>query len=203
MPALAPAYFWEANVELEIQNLAFSLQMKDEGRGATKKRIFLTDWLKDGQIMWNPAQRVAGWLHKQLPLVRSSYRDQVQALKVFPADGKLWMPIGKATDLTGSDTAPEESFELPKGLPYPMKQFIMVTDAKGGKRSAPTYWYELNKPITVKVKIISFARGITPDMVQEALSKLGKASGLGDKHSVGYGTFTLKGFEAKQERLAL
>lgn len=200
---LKPAYFWEATVELELSNLAFSLQTADEGRGATKKRIFSADWLNDGKIMFNPAQRLAGWLRKQLPLVRSSYQDQVQALKVFPFEGNLWTPIADIKDLTGADKPPEDSFELPEGLPYPLKQFIVVRDARGGQRVTTTYWYVLAKPVTVKVKIISFARGITADMVKEALSKLGRATGLGDKHSVGHGTFIIKSFEAKEERLNL
>jgi hypothetical protein len=201
---LKPAMFWEAKVELETKNLAFSLQTKDEGVGAAKKRIFFADWLKDGQIMFNPAQRVAGWLRKQLPLLRSSYKEQVNALKVFPSDGaNLWEPIAEAKELIGSDKVPEDNMEYPEGLAFPKKQHIVVPDTKGGTRSTTTYWLILPRPVTIKVRIMSFARSITPEMIQEALKELGKATGIGDKHSQGFGTFIVKSFEAEQKRLKL
>ena len=204
MPALKPAMFWEARVEIETKNLAFSLQTKDEGIGATRKRIFSADWLKDGQVMFNPSQRVAGWLRKQLPLLRSSYKEQVNALKVFPSDGSsLWEPIAEAKDLVGSSKAPEDNMEYPKGLAFPNKQHITVSDTKGGTRSTTTYWLVLPRPVSIKVRIMSFARSITPEMVEEALRELGKATGIGDKHSQGYGTFEVKSFKAEQKRLKL
>jgi len=204
VPALKPAYFWEAKVELEVQNLAFSLQTKDEGIGATKKRIFSADWMKDGQVMFNPSQRVAGWLRKQLPLLRSSYKEQVNALKVFPADGAgLWQPIADAKELVGTDNPPEDNMEYPEGLAYPMKQHIVVSDGRGGYRSTTTYWVVLSHPVTVKVRIMSFARSITAPMIEEALVELGRATGLGDKHSQGYGVFEVKTFKAEQKRLKL
>jgi hypothetical protein len=204
MPVARPAYFWEAQVELEVRNLAFSLQTKDEGIGASKKRIFSADWMKDGKIMFNPSQRVAGWLRKQLPLLRSSYREQVQALKVFPADGtNLWEPIAEAKELSGFDKPPEDNMEYPKELSFPYKQHITVADARGGTRSTTTYWVVLPHPVSLKVKILSFARSITPEMVEEALGELGKATGIGDKHSQGYGVFTVKSFKAEQKRLKL
>lgn len=204
MPALKPAYFWEAQVELEVKNLAFSLQTKDEGIGATKKRLFSADWMSNGKVLFNPSQRVAGWLRKQLPLLRSSYKEQVNALKVFPADGaSLWEPIAEAKELVGSDKAPEDNMEYPKGLAFPHKQHITVSDARGGTRSTTTYWLELPHPVLVKVRIMSFARSITPEMVREALEELGKATGLGDKHSQGYGVFEVKTFKAEQKRLKL
>jgi len=203
MPALKPAYFWEAKVELKVKNLAFSLQTKDEGIGATRKRIFSAEWIRDGKVVFNPSQRVAGWLRKQLPLLRSSYKEQVNALKVFPADGSLWEPIAEAKELIGSDSPPEDNLEYPEGLAFPHKQHITVSDARGGTRSTTTYWLELPHPILVKVRIMSFARSITPEMVEEALRELGKATGIGDKHSQGHGVFEVKSFKAKQKRLKL
>lgn len=204
MPSLKPAMFWEANVELETKNLAFSLQTKDEGIGATRKRIFSADWLKDGQVMFNPSQRVAGWLRKQLPLLRSSYKEQVNAIKVFPSDGaSLWEPVAEAKELVGSDKAPEDNMEYPKDLAFPKKAHIMVSDAKGGTRSTTTYWVVLPRPVNLRVRIMSFARSITPEMIEEALRELGKATGIGDKHSQGFGTFTVKEFKAEQKRLKL
>lgn len=203
MPALKPAYFWEAQVELEVKNLAFSLEAEDIGRGATKTRKFGASWLKDGKVMWNPAQRLAGWLHHQMPLARSTYKEQIRAVKVYPEDNERWIPIAQVSDLVGADAPPDGNYEMPKGLPYPFKQFITVSDAKGGTRVTTTYWLELKKPVTVKLRIISFARGITPAIIEEALSKFGSATGLGDKHAVGYGLFKLVKFQAKEERLQL
>jgi len=203
MPTAKPAYFWEANVELEVKNLAFSLQTRDEGFSANKKRIFLADWLKDDKIMFNPSQRLAGWLKKQLPLVRSSYKDQVAALKVFPVDGTLWQDIANSKSLIGSDKAPEENMEYPQGIPYPYKQHIVVSDGRGSTRTTTVYWVVLPTPVQMRLKILSFARSITPEMVEEALKELGKATGIGDKHSQGYGTFALKQFKAEQKRLTL
>lgn len=204
MPALKPAMFWTANVELEIKNLAFSLQTSDEGMGANKRRIFSADCIRDGEVMFNPAQRVSGWLRKQLPLLRSSYKEQVNALKVFPSDGaNLWEPIAEAKELVGSDKAPEDNMEYPEGLAFPNKAHIVVADAKGGTRSTTTYWLTLNRPVTIHVRIMSFARSIEPSMIEEALREIGQATGLGDKHSQGYGVFTVKSFKAEQKRLKL
>jgi hypothetical protein len=193
-----------ASVELEISNLAFSLQTKDEGIGATKKRIFSADWLRDDKVMFNPSQRVKGWLRKQLPLVRSSYKEQVDALKVFPSgNAGLWEIVADAKELIGSDKPPEDNMQYPKGLAYPYKQHIVVADAKGGTRTTTTYWLVLPRPVNIKVQIMSFARSITPDMVEEALRELGKATGIGDKYSQGYGTFEVKSFKAEERRLKL
>jgi len=211
MATKAPAYFWEADVELEIKNLAFSVSEKDEGRGAYKKRIFYADWLRDGKIYWNPAQRVKGWINKNLPLVKSTYKDQIQAVKVFPFDGQgLWEAIAEAKDMIGvgfgEDSKPEDNMDYSAlaNLPYPHKQHITVKDAKGGvARSVPLYWLVLPGPINIKVKVMSFARSIEPEMIEEALRELGKATGLGDKHNHGFGGFELKGFKSEKKRLKL
>jgi len=201
---MKPAMFWTADVELEIKNLAFSLQSHDEGMGANKKRIFSADWIRDGKVMFNPAQRVSGWLKKQLPLIRSSYVEQVQALKVFPADGKeLWESIAEAKELLGTLLEPEPNMAYPENLAYPLKAHIVVDDGRGGTRSTTTYWLTLDKPVKIQVRIMSFARSIEPSMVEEALREIGQATGLGDKHSQGYGTFTVKKFSAEQKRLKL
>lgn len=204
MPTLKPAMFWTADVELEIKNLAFSLQTKDEGMGANKKRIFSADWIRNGEVMFNPAQRVSGWLKKQLPLLRSSYAEQVQALKVFPSNGcELWQPIAEAKELSGTNIAPEDNMTYPEGLAFPNKAHIVVDDGRGGTRSTTTYWLTLNRPVTIQVRIMSFARSIEPSMVEEALKEIGRATGLGDKHSQGFGVFTVKSFKAEQKRLKL
>ena len=205
MPQASPVYFWEAVVEVETADLAFSPQTNNEGRGALAKRIFTADWLRDGQVWFSPSKRLGGWLKSQLPLARSTYANQMAAVKVFPADGDgEYVSIAKVSELVGGDNPLPMSHELPKGLPCPYWTYINVPAERGpGTRVAPTYWYMLNRPVVHRVRILSFARGISPEIVKEALGKLGRATGIGDKHSVGKGRFKLLKFTAKQEKLAL
>lgn len=205
MPVASPVYFWEAEVEVETQNLAFSLQSTDQGRGALAKRVFNAAWLKDGKVWFNPSKRLSGWLKSQLPLARSSYANQVAAVKVFPAnsDGEF-VPVANVDELRGGTATIDRAYELPEGLPLPFWTYINVPQERGtGTRAAPTYWFDLNKPIKHQVRIMSFARGITPEIVKEALDKLGRATGIGDKHAIGKGRFCLVKFEHKQEKLSL
>jgi len=205
MPTASPVYFWEADVVVETVNLAFSPQTATEGRGALAKLIISADWLRDGQVQFNPSKRLGGWIKAQLPLARSTYANQVAAVKVFPPDGDgEFVSVCKASDLKGGIIPIDKPHQLPEGLPTPFWTYIQVPKETGaGTRTAPTYWYEYNKPTQHHVKIISFARGITPEIVKEALSKLGIATGIGDKHSVGKGRFKLVSFEFKQEKLSL
>jgi hypothetical protein len=206
MPVAKPVYFWEADCQLEIKHIAFSLQTEDAKRGNLKVRIFHGDWIKDGQVMWNPAARLKGWLKAQAGVLRPSYVEQVAGgIKVYPADGVYdFIPIAKLNELAGSDTppAPDGEYELPEGCPFPNKRFIIVKAERGGSRSTTTYWVTLPKSVDVKLKIVSFARSLSPESVKELMEKLGSKVGLGDKYSSGqYGLFELKSFEVKQERL--
>ncbi len=205
MPTASPVYFWEADVVIETVNLAFSPQTATEGRGALAKLIISADWLRDGQVQFNPSKRLGGWIKAQLPLARSTYANQVAAVKVFPPDGDgEFVPVCKVSELKGGIVPIDKPHQLPEGLPTPFWTYIQVPKETGaGTRTAPTYWYEYNQPTQHHVKIISFARGITPEIVKEALSKLGIATGIGDKHSVGKGRFKLVSFDFKQEKLSL
>ena len=206
MPKANPVYFWEADCELEVRNIAFSLQAEEVKRGNIKTKVFHCDSIQDGQLVWNPSARLKGWLKAQTGVLRPSYGEQISGgMKVYPADGGYdSIPIGKVSELAGVDTppAPEGEYELPEGCPFPFKRFIIVKAEHGGTRSTTTYWLTLPKTITVKLKIVSFARSISPETVKELLEKLGDKVGLGDKYSTGqYGLFKLKEFEAKSERL--
>ena len=205
MPQAVSVYFWEADVTIECQNLAFSLEATDEGRGATKKRIFSASWVRDGKVMIDPSKRIGGWLKKQLPLLRSSYANQVQAIKVFPSNRQQYVPVCELSELTGGIIPiPENNHQFLQKFPNPLWQRIQVANMTGtGTRSTTTYWLEYNKSVQFSVKIISFARSITPEMIKEALSKLGYATGIGDKYSQGYGRFKLINFQHKQEKLNL
>jgi hypothetical protein len=204
MPQAASVYFWEADVTIECQNLAFSLEANDEGRGATKKRIFSASWVRDNKVYLDPSKRLGGWLKKQLPLLRSSYSTQVQAIKVFPFDNQQYISICQLSELTGSDIPiPDNNHQFLQPFANPLWQRIQVPNTTGGTRSTTTYWLEYNKPIQLSVKIISFARSITPEIIKEALTKLGHATGVGDKYSQGYGRFKLIKFDSKSEKLNL
>lgn len=206
MPTARPVFFWEADCELEVKNIAFSLQTEDVKRGNLKVRVFHSDSIDNGSITWNPAARLKGWLKAQAGILRPSYVEQVAGgVKVYPADGGFdSIPIAKISELAGSDTppAPDGEYELPKGCPFPNKRFIIVKAERGGTRSTTTYWLTLPKTINVKLKIVSFARSISPESVKELMEKLGSKVGLGDKYSSGqYGLFKLKSFKAKSERI--
>ena len=153
MPTASPVYFWEAEVEIETEQLAFSPQTNTEGRGALAKRVFSADWLHDGQVWFSPSKRLGGWLKAQLPLARSTYANQMAAVKVFPADGEdEYVPIAKVTELVGGKTPLPMSHQLPDGLPCPFWTYINVPQEKGaGTRVAPTYWYELHRPVQHRV----------------------------------------------------
>ena len=100
-PQPASVYFWSADVTIECQNLAFSLEANDEGRGATKKRIFSASWNREGKVWIDSSKRIGGWIKKQLPLLRSSYAQQVQAIKVFPADDERFVVVCNLSELKG------------------------------------------------------------------------------------------------------
>lgn len=204
MAQAAPVYFWEADVTIETERLAFALEANDEGRGANKKRIFSCPSIRNNKAYIDPSKRIGGWLKKQMPLLRSTYAAQIQAVKVFPANGEQYKEVCDITDLIGSDIpVPDNNHEFLQKFSNPYWQRIQVPATGGGTRTTTTYWLEYNKPTTFQVKIISFARSITPEIIQEALSKLGHATGIGDKHSQGYGRFKLVSFDFKQEKMAL
>lgn len=207
MPKAEPVFYWEANTQLKVRNIAFSLQAHSVKRGSIKVNVFDADWLEDGQVMWNPAARLKGWLKAQGGLLRPGYAEQIAgSIKVYPADGATdSIAIAKPKELVGSKTppAPEGEFELPEGLPYPNKRFITVKADRGKSRSTTIYWFTLPKAIEINLKIVSFARSFSPEIIEGMMRKLGDKVGLGDKYSSGqYGLFTVEKFETSpKERI--
>ncbi len=200
-----PVYFWEAEVEILVRNLALSLQAEDRREGARTVRVFRADWLEGRDIYFNPAQRLKGWLKKQTAQLKPSLAEQVKnAVKVYVADGgRDWVKIGTVDDLQGGDKPlMDKDYRLPEPLEgkIPFWQHIQVPD-RGGTRVATTYWFVLPKEVPLKLKIVSFARGVSPETIRELLEKLGKYTGIGDKHATGqYGLFELRSFEVRKER---
>ena len=76
------------------------------------------------------------------------------------------------------------------GLPEPEVEAMITAEG----RSVYAMYYVLSTPVEVKVRVDSFARGITFDMLKDWMENIGQLKGLGDKHnaSSGYGQFTVK-----------
>lgn len=109
-----PVYFWKANVEIAVRNLALSPQTEDRREGARTVQVFRADWLEGRDIYFNPAQRLKGWLKKQTAQLKPSLGTQVKdAVKVYPADSERdWIKIATVDDLQGSDRPlPERDVE--------------------------------------------------------------------------------------------
>lgn len=202
MAKTKPVFFWEAEAKVEVKNIAFSLSMKDEREGALPIRRLWSEWVKDSKVLWNPSQRAKGWLKAVTQDIRPSMAIQVQgAIKILPSDGAEPTVIANVTDLVGADHEPatDHTYRIQEGLPNPFFRFIM--NQKG--MSIPIYWLVLPGPVEVSLKIYSFARSISPEVVEELMKKLGKVTGWGDMTSRGFGTFELKSFDSQQVRLAI
>jgi hypothetical protein len=206
MPVARPAYFWEADCQLDVKDIAFTVGRKETKEGNRVVQLFEMENLKDGTILWNPAQRLKGWLKQQCGTLRASSRELIQyGVKVHNAQGGEWIPIAEPGNLVGLDKNPDSAYEYrcPDGFKqYPFLDRIKVHE--GGRiTSRYAFWYLLPGPITVNYKIYCFARNITPDSIEDLLKKLGPIAGLGDRHSSGVnGLFELKRWKSKQETLS-
>lgn len=198
-----PTYIWEAETELELQNLAVACQYDEVKRGNRTVRVLRIPAMKeDGNIYFDVGKRLRGWMKEQVKTIKPSALDYIQYglyCQTLPTVGE--MKIATKKDLIGDKQFPESqkiNYELPDGLEYPFMD-IIITD--GGK-SVYSQYYIMEKPMKLKAKISCFGRNITPESIEGLLQKLGRIKGLGDKHSTGiYGLFTLKHFKAKTELL--
>lgn len=203
MPQLKPSYFWEATTKLEISNIALSVGYREEKEGNRTIRVFTPEWLEDGKILWNPSQRLKGWLKSQGGTIRASARELIaQGVKVHNVPFTPFVIIGESKDLVGWDSfAEKELYRPPDSLLYPKRDIIKIRE--GGKVSSRfSFWYLLPKPVELDLKISCFARNISPESIEDLMKKLGQIVGLGDRHSSGEnGLFTVKAFKAESERL--
>jgi len=203
MPVARPAYFWEATTKLEVQDIALSASYREEKEGNRTIRVFEPDWLQDENVMWNPAQRLKGWLKQQGGTIRSSARDLIaQGVKVHNIPQQAWLPIAESGELACWDKFSEpDNYRCPNGLGYPFRDIIKIRD--GGRISSRyNFYYLLPRPIVVGLKISCFARNISPEAVEDLMRKLGGIVGLGDRHSSGEnGLFKVLEFQSSQERL--
>jgi hypothetical protein len=205
MPKVQARKVWQAEVELEIERLALSVQYIEKGQGSRLKRYLVpTDWLdKDGEtIVWDAGKRLKGWLKSVVATMKPTWKDRVQhgiVCKSLPNSG--FIPIAKLSDIAPSRNwhsfQHKDMYDL-NGLPEPNVE--VITTEKGG--SIFSMYYVLSKPVKVKVAIYGFAQGITWQNVKEWMETLGQIRGLGDKHtsSEAYGTFKVLSFELKEEK---
>jgi hypothetical protein len=204
MPKVTGRKMWAAEVELEIERLAVSVQYMEKGVGSKAKRVLVpTDWLsEDKNIMLDIGKRLKGWLKEQVMTMKPTWRDRIQygiVCKSLPTAG--YVPIASLKDVeksrNWSSFRNKDEYDL-NGLPEPNVETVMTKDG----RSVFSFHYVLNKPITVRAMIYCFASGITAESVEEWLRTLGKVKGIGDLHnsSAGYGTFEVKSFKIKEEK---
>lgn len=205
MPKVTARNMWHAEVELEVERIALSVQYDERGKGSVKKRYLVpTDWLDVDKktIMFDAGKRLKGWLKEQVATMKTSWKDRIQygvVCKSLPTAG--YIPIASLEDIAPArnwHTFPHrEDYDL-NGLPEPNVEVVLTAEG----RSIFALHYVLKKPVTVKVAIYSFAYGVRTEIVEEWLKVLGVVKGLGDMHnsSAGYGTFTIKSFKMAEEK---
>ena len=204
MPKIASREKWKAEVELEIERLALSVQYVERGAGSKAKRVLVpTDWLdEDGKIVFDVGKRLKGWLKEVVATMKPTWKDRIQygvVCKSLPTPG--YVPIATLKDVLPSRNwksfAHQAAYDL-SGLPEPNVEMILTE--KG--TSVFAMHYVLSRPITGKCAIYGFAQGVTPEICEEWLNELGEVRGLGDKHSSSesYGTFKLKEFKIIEKK---
>jgi len=198
--------FWEAEAEVELDNLAFAVQYDERKVGARRIRKFKPDFIRDGKVMFDVGKSFRGWMKEQTRTVKPSAYEAVQyGFKSFSLPQQGEIPVADANELVGSDNFPEkfkDDYEVPGGYPLPFMETIIIKEAKA-TRSTFAFYYLLPKKVKMKLKIFCFARNITPEVVKDLIEKLGPYAGLGNRHSQGYGTFHLTKFESNNGQLKL
>jgi hypothetical protein len=198
--------YWEAEVELEISNVAFTIPYDERRVGSRAIRTFKPRCIKDGKVLFDVGKKLRGWIKEQVRTVKPSAFEAVQyGFKAFSLPEAGEVPIADAKELIGDDDFPEKfrsEYEVPNGLPYPFMETIMIKDSKSIK-STFSFYYVLPKAVRVKAKLFCFARNITPEVVKDLMDKLGGYTGLGDRHAHGYGNFRVISFKHQKGTLQL
>lgn len=201
-------YVWNASATIELRDLCLSVGYDEVPRGGRKVRLLKPqDWLNDGKIVLDVGKRMRGWFKQQALTAKPSLGDALKyGLKCDSMPTFGLVSVAKTNDIVNNDDFPEKdkteyylSEELEK-IGYPFKDVVLAKD--GTKtRSVFIFYYLINKPITVQVKIQSFARGFTPDAAKEMLEKLGGIMGIGDGYARGHGCFKLIDFKSEIQEL--
>ena len=206
MPKSQVNEFWEAEAEVELDNLAFAVQYDERKVGSRKIRKFRTDFIKDGKVLFDVGKSFRGWMKEQTRTVKPSAYEAVQyGFKSFSLPEQGDVAVADANELIGWDNFPEkfkDDYEVPDGYPLPFMETIIIKEPKA-TRSTFAFYYLLPKKVKMRLKIFCFARNITPEVVKDLIEKLGPYTGLGNRHSQGYGTFHLTKFESNAGQLKL
>lgn len=205
MPRITARKKWRADVELEIERLALSMQYVERGKGSNLKRYLVpTDWLEeDGKtIVWDVGKRLKGWLKDIVGTMKSTWKDRIQygvICKSLPEAG--FIPIASIEDIAPSrnweNFQHKDMYDLNK-LPKPNVEVIITERGT----SVFALYYVLSKPVIVKASVHCFAYGIEPETVETWLKEMGIIKGLGDMHSssAGYGCFKVRSFKIVEEK---
>jgi hypothetical protein len=201
-------YVWNAEASIELRDLCLSVGYDAVPRGGRKIRLLKPqDWMDDGKVVLDVGKRMRGWFKQQAMTAKPSLGDALKyGLKCdsLPKFGRI--PVANIKDITSNKDFPEKdkteyylSPDLEK-IGYPFKDVVLAKE--GTKtRSLFIFYYLIEKPITVNVKIQSFARGFNPEGAKEMLQKLGGIMGIGDGYARGHGCFELKKFKSKVQEL--
>lgn len=204
MPRVTGRKRWCAEVELEIERLALSVQYVVKGSGSSSKRQLVpTGWLADDgkTIVWDVGKRLKGWMKDVVVTMKSSWKDKIQygiVCKSLPQAG--YIPIANIEDIQPSrnwDSFQKKDDYSLGSLPKPNEEMVM--NERGEQIFA--FHYVLNKNISTKALIHCFAP-IEPEVVKMWLKEIGPIKGLGDLHSSseGYGCFSLKSFKIIEQK---
>lgn len=208
---------WKAEIELEIERLAFSCQYEERGKGSGKMRVVVpTNWLDaDGEtLLLDIGKRLKGWVKEVILTTKPSMLKKIQFGLFIKSQPNLGMnPLPLAEDGNGvatiKDIAPSKTwgtfsnrgiYQLKDGdreLPEPeVDHLISATTGTSIFR----LYYILGKKVIVRGNIFCFVQ-IPPDSIKSWMDQIGCYKGVGDCHSApeGYGLFTVKKFELKEE----
>lgn len=198
--------YWEAEAELEVSNIAFTVPYDERREGSRTIRTFKPTFIKDGNVMFDVGKKLRGWVKEQVRTVKPSAFEAVQyGFKAFSLPNAGEVPIAEAGELVGDDNFPEKfrsQYEVPNGFSYPFMETIILKDSKSIK-STFSFYYLLPKTVKLKVNLFCFARNITPEVIEDLMQKLGGYTGLGDRHAHGYGNFRLINFKCKKGTLRI
>lgn len=209
MPQAKKRYVWEAEVALELRNLALAVK-SEKGKSGSRDIYILSpqDWCNNGKVIFDVGKRLRGWFVQQGTTAKKSLGEALRyGIKCDSLPQPGFVPVAKLTDIT---TSPSFSVDLDKyHLDDTLKKlgnpFIEAFSVREGTKIRPvfSFHYTIDKPIQVKAKIRSFASNFMPESAREMLENLGQIVGLGDRHSQGFGCFELKKFEHTIKELKL
>jgi hypothetical protein len=70
--------FWSGEVELEVSNIAFNVDYDERKEGARIIRTFRPNFIKNGEVFWDPGLKLRGWIKEQVKTIKPSSFESVQ-----------------------------------------------------------------------------------------------------------------------------